>query len=550
MNRWPRFRMAGDSCVVVELGDKINKSINKKVQVVSGRVRSLPGVTAVVPTYRSVVVHYDPLVTNHRELLDRIKSRLVSGVKAGDTGGQVVEIPTCYGEELGPDLDYVAHHHGMTVKQVVDLHSKNLYHVYMLGFLPGFPYLGGLPRRLATPRAKNPRPSVPAGSVGIGGGQTGIYPVESPGGWHIIGRTPVNLYDPGREPPVLLKAGDKLKFIPIGRSDYYRLLPERTDTGEHPVFEVINPGLLTTVQDLGRYGRQQYGIPVAGAADRYSYKAANLLVGNRETAAALEITVFGPRLKTLADTIIAVTGADLGARLNGRPLTLHQAVPVKSGSIIDFSVPLHGCRAYLAVAGGIAVPLVMGSRSTSLRARLGGYRGRALESGDLLSAYRQAGSPPNTPAGAAQAAHAPVPRWEKPCVIRVIPGPRDDYFTARGKETFFSSEYTVGMHSDRMGLRLEGPLIEHSGATDIISDGTVPGIIQVPGDGRPVILFVDAQTVGGYPEIATVITADLPKLAQLLPGDRLMFVPVTIEEACRLLREERDMLRRLRLDCR
>ncbi len=543
MSNWPRFRTAGDRCLVVELDNQISRAVSRRVRILSEKIRPLPGVTALVPTYRSVVVHYDPLEISHRDLVREIISRVSSRRPAGGSTHRTVEIPTCYGGELGPDLDFVARHHGLTAEQVISLHSGKLYHVYMLGFLPGFPYLGELHRRLITPRLKNPRSVVPAGSVGIGGSQTGIYPVDSPGGWRIIGRTPLKLYDPGKNPPVLLKAGDCVRFVEISEAEYRRLsgLPAGCAV---PLFKVIQPGLLTTVQDLGRHGYQQFGIPPSGAADHYSFKLANLLVGNDENRACLEITAIGPRLEVLGDTVIAVTGADLGARLDEKPLPGWRSVPVKAGSVISFFGPGEGCRAYLAVAGGIEVPPVMESRSTFLRTGLGGYRGRALEAGDVLAA---AGAGREVAGCGAQPREVPpnmLPSREKPRLLRVVPGPRDDYFSRKGMETFFSSEYSVSIDSDRTGLRLEGPNVEHLGPAEIISDGTVPGTVQVPGHGKPIILFVDSQTAGGYPEIGTIVSIDLPKVAQLMPGDAVRFVPVTVEQAQSLLLDEDRKIKR------
>lgn len=237
-----------------------------------------------------------------------------------------------YGGRYGPDLEYVARYHHMSCHQVVAIHSQRDYQVYMLGFVPGFPYLGEMDERIATPRLAAPRVSIPAGSVGIAGGQTGVYPVESPGGWRLIGRTPVGLYDPFRQPPVLLRAGDTVRFIPVTEEDYLRLEGEQaagtrqvdgTPPGESlPAFEVLEPGLLTTVQDLGRQGYQEFGMPVAGAMDRFALRVGNILVGNGEGEAGLELTLVGPVLKVLSDTYLAITGADLGVTLDG------QAVPM------------------------------------------------------------------------------------------------------------------------------------------------------------------------------------------------------------------------------
>jgi len=298
------------------------------------------------------------------------------------------------------------------------------------------------------------------------------------------------------------------------------------------VFEVVQPGLLATVQDKGRYGYQQYGVPVSGAMDSYALMVANLLVGNSEGDACLEITVLGPRLRIIGDTLIAITGADLSPALNNNPLPMWEAVKVCYGDTISFGHPKRGCRSYLAVAGGIDVPEVMGSRSTYIKSRLGGLEGRSLRPGDRLrsGATRVEFSARKLPSQY-------IFEYKAENELRVILGPQDDYFTERGIQTFLHSEYRISVQADRMGYRLEGPPIEHKAGADIVSDGVPPGAVQVPGDGLPIILLADRQTTGGYVKIATVSTIDLSKLAQAKPGDRVRFLRVTEEEAYQLLIE-------------
>ncbi|MGI6604884.1 MAG: biotin-dependent carboxyltransferase [Firmicutes bacterium] len=309
------------------------------------------------------------------------------------------------------------------------------------------------------------------------------------------------------------------------------------------VFEVLSPGLLTTVQDRGRYGYQAFGMPVAGAMDDYAFRAANILVGNDPNTAALEITLLGPRLRVLAPTVLAIAGADLGACLNEMELPLWQSVAVQAGDEISFSGPRSGCRAYLAVAGGIDVPVVMGSCSTYLRGETGGFGGRALAAGDVLSAGEA------TPSARALVGRRPppelIPSYSCEIDLRVIMGPQDEYFTEAGKETFLSSTYTITNESDRMGCRLAGPKIEHVQGPDILSDGIPLGAVQVPGHGFPIILLADRQTVGGYTKIATVIGADICRIGQAKPGDRVRFHATTRTEAVELLREHEERLKRL-----
>jgi biotin-dependent carboxylase-like uncharacterized protein len=300
--------------------------------------------------------------------------------------------------------------------------------------------------------------------------------------------------------------------------------------------QVLAGGLLTTVQDLGRYGYQRFGIPVAGAMDPFAIQAANVLVGNDPGEAALEITLTGPTLRATANCLIAITGADFAYCVDGREIPTWMAVFVRQGWVVEFGARKTGCRAYLAVAGGIDVPAVMGSRSTYLAGGFGGLEGRALGAGDLI--------PTGTPTF-----HLPDragKRFPRDCIpgygdaprVRVILGPQDDYFTPDGMATFLSSAYRVSATSDRMGYRLQGSEVAHAGRADIISDGVPLGAVQVPASGQPLVMMADHQTTGGYPKIATVIRADVPLLAQCVPGaSTVTFSAITVEEAQSCYRE-------------
>ena len=306
--------------------------------------------------------------------------------------------------------------------------------------------------------------------------------------------------------------------------------------------DVLDGGLLTTVQDLGRVGCQQYGVPVSGAMDAWALRAANRLVGNEDGAAALEITLAGPALRFDGAGVIAVAGADLGARLDERPIAPWQSIDVPAGSELTFSGVRDGLRAYLAVAGGIDVPFVLGSRSTLATARLGGFMGRALAAGDRV--------PVGACAGAAFCAGWRLPRDMIPAyghahTVRVVMGPQDDAFTDEGIRSFLSGTYVLASQSDRVGCRLTGPRIAHRSGADIVSDGTAFGTVQVSGDGQPIVLMADRGTTGGYTKIATVASADLSRLAQAAPGDRVRFTRIGVDEAQAVLRAARAQLDRI-----
>ena len=306
--------------------------------------------------------------------------------------------------------------------------------------------------------------------------------------------------------------------------------------------EVIAPGILTSVQDGGRYGFEQYGVSPSGPMDARSFRTANILAGNDPDEAALEMTVMGAELKFTSPAVIALAGADMGASVNGQKVPMYQAVSLRAGDVLKTGFALSGCRAYLAVNGGIDVPRVMGSRATMIGKSFGGFEGRRLEKGDVLGIRGGAGSLPHQETYFTQV--EAVPSGTR--TLRVVLGPQEDRFTAEGIRTFLGSEYMVGQDFDRQGYRLEGPKIGHTTDSNIISDGVVTGSVQVPGTGLPIVMTAERATVGGYTKIATVITADMPVIGQCKAGDRIRFREVTPEEAQDLLQEEADRLEKLR----
>jgi len=306
-------------------------------------------------------------------------------------------------------------------------------------------------------------------------------------------------------------------------------------------FEVLEPGILTTVQDLGRYGFSQFGVPPSGALDTFSLRVGNLLVGNREGEACLEMTLMGLKIKVLKEGVIAITGGDLSPTLNEEPLEMWRIHLLVEGDVITFKKVRAGCRAYLAVSGGFVVPKIMGSSSTYLSGNFGGLEGRKLRRGNIL--YTLDISPPLNKLGLRFPSDW-IPSLEKEVLLRVIPGPQDHHFTEKGFQTFCSSSYQVTPQCDRMGVRLEGPKIERRSDVEesIISEGLISGAIQVPGDGKPIIILTELVT-GGYTKIATIISTDLSKVAQLKPGDQVRFKPISIEESHFLLREQEERLK-------
>ena len=305
---------------------------------------------------------------------------------------------------------------------------------------------------------------------------------------------------------------------------------------------VIQPGVLTTVQDLGRFGFQQYGVPVSGAMDPRSLKLANLLLGNDPGEAALEITVTGPQLIFGEANYAVLTGGDLGAELDGKPMPRYQAVKIEARQTLRFLGLRNGCRAYLAFAGGLDIPEVMGSRSTYMKAKIGGIKGRKLEAGDELRFRAPQPDLPFPERRRIGTDFVPQKQYE----LHAVLGPQDDHFTEAGLRTFFSEVYTVSADFDRMGCRLDGPPIEHKGSADIISDGIAFGAVQVPSSGKPIIMTADRQITGGYTKVATVCSADFRFLGQLKGGDKVNFIPISVEQAQNVLLLERQYFRMIR----
>lgn len=303
---------------------------------------------------------------------------------------------------------------------------------------------------------------------------------------------------------------------------------------------VIKGGWLTTVQDLGRYGYQQYGVPVAGAMDSFSAMVANRLVGNPDRAAVLELTLKGPELQFERDTVIAITGADLSPTINGSSVPLWQTILMPHGGRLSFGKQRIGTRAYLAIAGGIDVPLVLGSRSTHCTSETGGLGGLPLKQGDSLCAGEPVKSIKRL-TGTRLPDHL-LPRYGRTATLRIVPGPQQNFFSEGSLATLTEAAYTVTPQSDRMGYRLAGLKVVHKGSMQFISDCTAMGALQIPPDGQPILLMADRQTTGGYPKIAVVISADLSLAAQLAPGDSVTFAPCTIAQAQTTLRKHRAQL--------
>jgi antagonist of KipI len=303
-----------------------------------------------------------------------------------------------------------------------------------------------------------------------------------------------------------------------------------------PIFKVLKPGLQTTVQDLGRFGFREYGVSPSGAMDSYSLQMGNILVGNELGEAGLEAPLIGPALLALHDVSIAICGGDFTPKINNTEVSLWKSIVIKKGEILSFGRVNKGARTYISVAGGIQVPLVLHSKSTFLTGKFGGLEGRALEEGDII--YGNPFIMRNRFLDASL-----IPDYKSPLTVRVILGHHKEKFTPLGVNTFLNEEYILSPQSNRMAFQVNGPMIEHCNGADIISDAIPFGGIQVPASGQPFILMAEHQTIGGYSRIGSVISTDLPLLAQALPGTKIRFKEISLRSAQDLLIESRKRIK-------
>ena len=491
---------------------------------------AIPGVVETVPTFRSLMVHYDPLQLKQAELKAPPRAA-ARWPRSGRERRPALAHSRLLRREPRPRSGRRrASARGSRVAEVAERHSGAVHHVYMMGFLPGLPYLGGLPPEFELPRRENPRIKVPSGAVAVAMAMTVIYPLESPGGWHILARTPVPLWDMRRNPPVAAGGRRQGGVRSRSRSREYEALLAEAAAGDAAAcarrrqprgparmtaaLRVVAPGLMTTLQDLGRPGYQHLGVPVSGALDPVSLRAANLLVGNPPGMGALEIAYQGPTLAVEADSVRMAFAGGQAPIDSCSPMAARRRAPAvlrkrracgagkRCGSARSPAAP----SLYLAVEGGFDIAPVLGSQST-LRA------GRHRRLGGPRAARRRC--PAAATAASAEGARRRCCR-RSTCAararIRVVLGPQDDYFTPAGLRTLWRAPTPSRAPPTAWACASRARPWSIAKGSNIVSDGIAPGSIQVPGNGLPIVLLADRQTTGGYPKIATVISADLPAL--------------------------------------
>lgn len=478
------------------------------------------GLREVVPAFTTQLLTFDPGadVPTAAEL-----EALARATDVGNAAAESVRQMEISVEYHGPDLEAVAQHAGLRVPEVIERHRAPVYRVQCLGFAPGFPYLHGLDPRLHTPRRPTPRTRVPAGSVAIGGSHTGIYSVASPGGWNLIGQTDAALFRPDAEmldDVFLLRPGDGVRLVPGTAGMRPSPTPAPQSSPEGPALvRVISPGNGLTLQDLGRPGYARFGVPSGGAMDPHAAAWANRLVNNPPEFPVLEVCLQGQRLEVLRDGWLAWAGARPGTGMEDA--RSWSAFRVRRGESLSFGVSRDGVWSYLAVPGGFDGPRCLGSVSANPRAGMG----RTLTAGDVLTGPAPDAFQPPASMSSRRVRWDEIPGYLQPAPFAVWPGPQWSQFAESERARFFAGSWTISPQCDRVGCRLDGPRLQPP-AIEMESEPVLPGSIQVPPGGQPIVTQVDGPTLGGYPKLGVVDPQDLGRLAQCRPGQSIRFVPV------------------------
>ena len=528
-----RFLPVTHNALLVELAD-----LDQTLALLASLQRHPPhGVEELVPAARTILVEYHASATRAETLVQDIAARsLTQGAERSDT---LIEIPVHYN---GEDLAEVAQILGITADEVVQRHTGSEYTVAFTGFAPGFAYLSGGHPSLNVPRRSTPRTRLPAGSVGLAGTFSGVYPQASPGGWQIIGTTPVAMWDITRAQPALLQPGYRVRFVDIATKNIAASAYSESAGGQkdpkpsgrtqhhlaagHTALQVRATGLLTVFQDLGRHGQARQGVSASGAMDQAALKAANRLVGNASNAAALETVGGGLQLRSVGDNVVAVTGADAVLTLttaDGQRWSVprYEPVALADGDMLAVGQPTAGARCYVAVRGGFAEAPVMGSCATDTLAHVGPA---PVAVGDWL-AVRPA--PATSVVAAPELPPADLPTLEQEVVLDVVMGPRTDWFTPEAIARFAAQRWQVTPQSNRVGLRMAGEMpLDRAITGELPSEGTALGALQVPPSGQPVLFLADHPLTGGYPVIGCVAPYHLDRAGQIPVGAWLRFNPI------------------------
>lgn len=541
----------GDAALLVDFAgyaDALNK-IHQLCELLFSRSPSwlldaIPGIDSLLVSLNFHDFEYSLIRSKARAEIHELLSNILSNKKLNTTKDSVHRIRVCYDPVLAPDLLASAEKCKLTVREFINRHKNSEIIVDILGFMPGFAYCSGLDPSLRLPRLEKPRTAVPPGSVAIAELQTAIYPKTTPGGWNIIGRSPDILFDPHKERPSLLNAGDRVQFIEIDIEQFKKIQAEadlktsqqkKIPGSQKGAVEVISSGLLTTIQGLPRYGSAHLALSAGGPMDKDSARLANALVGNLEDAAGLEITGTGPKLLFHVDRWVAWVGAQCAAQIDGRAVPGNRPVYVHQGQTLSFGAMTQGYRIFLAIHGGIESEFILGGRGSHLSAGIGD---KLVQKGDVLNF-----SKPSREAPLLKQLDQDLqtfPKWSiaspslsgrNPQGIRAIPSMHLNLLNTQEQASLWKTVWTVSSQSNRMGMRLDSDFSTSSPITGIASQGIWFGTLQLPPSGQPILMMAEHGTTGGYPRLLETIDSERSKLAQLRPGDKIQFVPITLEEA-------------------
>lgn len=518
-----------DDAVLVELAD-LDETL---ALAASLEAEPLDGIVDVVPGARTLLIVFRPSAVSAERIAAAVRRRPLDAVRAGDA--PLRRIPVRYD---GEDLSEVAELLGVSPAEVVRRHTESEYTVAFVGFAPGFAYLTGGDPLLDVPRRSSPRTRIPAGSVALAGTYSGVYPQESPGGWQLIGTTDLPMWDLGRERPAFLEPGDRVRFdladasrasdsteivtSSAERREQTTPSAHRDTEREESGLEVVNPGLQTVFQDLGRTGFTSMGVSASGALDPASLRAANRLVGNDAAEAALEVVVGGLQVRAHGPHVVAVAGASLPltvVRSDGtrRAADAYSPIALDDGDELHLGMATEGVRSYLAVRGGFAEDPVLGSLATDA---LSGVGPDPIAAGRFLGVRPvSAGSIVTTET----APDRPLPRAGEETVLDIVLGPRTDWLSAEAVDSLTGQAWDVTPQSNRVGVRLEGDPVERERTDELPSEGCVAGALQIPPNGQPVLFLADHPLTGGYPVIGAVVAEQVALAGQLPVGARVRF---------------------------
>ncbi|MCM2292732.1 5-oxoprolinase/urea amidolyase family protein [Allorhizobium sp. BGMRC 0089] len=487
----------------------------------------IPGIDEMVPAARTLMVRFRPEKTSAEALAAEMASRDLSAkIPPSD---RLVEIPVTYD---GEDLSDVAELTGLSVDEVIRRHTQSLFTVAFCGFAPGFGYLVGGDPTLHVARRKSPRTRIPAGSVALAGAFSGVYPQASPGGWQLIGSTPVKMWDIDRDPGALFQPGYRVRFIDMAKDK--TVIPVEMPKpepdpipAEAPQIRVLAAPMPALFQDLGRFGQTGQGVSASGALDRSAFNTANRIVGNPFNTPALELTLGGFSFAVNCRAVIGLAGAPCPIRirtLSGQTIDAqtYQPVSLEAGDVVTLGHPARGMRSYLAVRGGFDVTPVLGSAATDTLAVVGP---QPVTAGTVLALkMRRDGL---CAVSLDEAPAFPLPASGEEVVLDVVPGPRTDWFTENGMKTLTEQGFQVTPQSSRVGIRLSGETaIERRDSAELPSEGTATGAIQVPHSGQPVLFLADHPLTGGYPVIGAVAEHHLDLAGQIPIHATIRFRPI------------------------